>query len=191
MAKKSTLVIRDAAVLRALRTPLRQEILCAMDAADAVSVRDIAAALGRKPASLYYHVHDLARVGLVREAGTRPAGRRTEVLYEPAAQRIVIDRTVRTPAFLAALEDLERATLRTSERELFAARAGDPTGACSPGEPGTLLRLTARLSKSDAVAARARLGEFLSFLEERNDANAGEAYSFTGVLVGLRRPKRG
>ncbi len=124
----STLVIRDPAVLRALRTPLRQEVLAAVQQMRTASVKDVAAELGRKPASLYYHVHELARVGLIREAGARPAGRRVEALYEPAADRIVIDRSIRTPAFVDALADLERATLRTAERELRAALAGSPHG---------------------------------------------------------------
>ncbi len=71
--KKRTLVIRDAAVLRALRTPLRQEILSALDRPGGASVRELATTLGRKPASLYYHVHDLVRVGLV-EGGRYAAG---------------------------------------------------------------------------------------------------------------------
>jgi len=183
----STLVIRDPAVLRALRTPLRQEVLAAVQQMRTASVKDVAAELGRKPASLYYHVHDLVRVGLVRAAGTRPAGRRTETLYEPAADRIVIDRTIRTPAFVDALADLERATLRTAERELRAALAGSPTAAASPGEPSTLLRLSARLSRADAREVARRLRAVVQFLEEKDDPKGRDTYAFTAACVGVAR----
>jgi DNA-binding transcriptional ArsR family regulator len=184
-----TLHIRDAATVRALRTPARQEILGALERLGAASVKDVAGELGRTPASLYYHVHELRKAGLIREAGTRPAGRRTEAIYEPAAERIVIDRSVTSKGFVEALSDLHSSVMRAADREL--AEALEPARArkVPPGKSVALLRLSARLKPADARAARRKLQEVAEFLTRHDDPAADATFSFTGALVRLTPPE--
>jgi len=184
MTKKAqgTLVVRDPAVVRAMRTPLRQELLAALERLGTASVKEIAVETGRAPASLYYHVYELARAGLIREAGRRPAGRRPESVYELTAARIVIDRRERSAAFIEAVADLKRATLRTAERELLAALKR-PSGGAGPGAPALLLRLTARLTPGDARKADIMLRQLAAFLEKTGNPKGRDTYAFTGAFV--------
>lgn len=179
-----TLRIGDVAQLRALRTPLRQEVLATLSRLGSASVKEMATELGRAPASLYYHIHELAEAGLIREVDRRPAGRRTEAVYGPAAQRIIIDRNPRSKAFAEALAELHRATLRTAERELVSALGVRRSKKEPPDDEAiTLLRMTARLTPATARLARKKLKALARFLAEHDDAEQGETFAFTAALV--------
>ena len=188
--KKRTLVIRDPEKVRALRTPLRQQILEALVRLGRCSVKDLAVETGRAPGALYYHIHDLVDVGLINETGKRRAGKRLESIYEPVAERIVLDRAERSRPFVEALADLHRSTLRSAEREIL--RALDPgrTADVPPGESVSLLRVTARLRPRARAQAQTMLRELAKFIGENDDPSADETYSLTAALVRLASPSR-
>ena len=73
--------IRDPQQIRALESPVRQEVVDTLEALGTASVREIAAELGRPPDALYYHVRALLESGLLVPAGSRGDGRRREALY--------------------------------------------------------------------------------------------------------------
>ena len=183
--KKRTLVIRDPEMVRALRTPLRREILETLLRLRGCSVKELATEAGRAPGALYYHIHELLRVGLIRETGKRPAGKRLESVYEPVAERIVLDRTVRARPFIEALADLQRSTLRTAARELTAALEARGPKDAAPDDSGSLIRLTARLKPRAAARARGMLRELAQFLDANDDPKAADAYAMTAALVRL------
>lgn len=190
--RRKTLKVDTASQLRALRTPLRQEIVRAVIATGPCTVKELARELDRPPASLYYHLHELTRAGILRQCtneqrgagkrrapSDRAAGPRDEASYDVVAQRIVIDRTKRSEAFVDALVDLQRATLRSAERELVAAVREAPP----ERESAALLRLSARLSPEAARKAIAMLQEVARHLERENDPDATASFSFTAALV--------
>ncbi len=184
-SRKRSLVVRDAGQLRALRTPLRQEMVRTLARLEACTVRELADELGREPAALYYHVHALVDSGIVRETGKRETGTRPESVYSLVAERILIDRTEASEPFLSALADLQRAALRTAERELVAAlEARDPKG---PDGSPTLLRLASRLKPRQAARATKMLHELVEFLAANDDREAGDTYSLTAAFARLVR----
>jgi DNA-binding transcriptional ArsR family regulator len=185
--KRQTLTIRDPETVRALRTPLRREILEALIRLGRGSVRDLASEVGRAPAALYYHVHALERARLIRESGTRRGGARGESVYEPVAARIVLDRTVRSRPFLEAIADLQRSTLRAAERELTRAlERGDD----APSESVSLMRATARLRPAPAKKARRKLVDLVRFLAENDDPKAPGTFALTAALVRIEPRRR-
>jgi len=188
--KKRTLVIRDPKMVRALRTPLRREILEALIRLRSSSVKDLGAEIGRTPAALYYHVHELARVGLIRETEKRGGGKRRQSMYEPVAGRIVIDRTVRTGPFIGALADLQRSTLRTAERELARALESAQRAGVPRADAASLIRSTARLKLKAAKQAQKKLRDLAQFIAENDDPSAAGTYAVTAALVPLKRRSR-
>jgi hypothetical protein len=111
----------------ALTSPLRLEILGQFTGPAPLSVRDLAERMGRTPHSIYYHVHLLARVGLLREVGLRPGGAgRGEALYRPVQDTIRVDsaepgaedtiRRTMAAAFRMAQRDLDSALESASRR---------------------------------------------------------------------------
>src|SRR5262245_53730502 len=94
MARQRRFVPIDRpAQLQALASPVGQELLDGLDAAGPCAISDLAARLGRAPDSLYFHVRELVRVGLVVETERRQVGRHAFVVYDAADRPLRIDRT--------------------------------------------------------------------------------------------------
>ncbi len=176
--------IRAPRQIRALRTPLRQEIVHTMSLLGSASVKELASALGRSPASLYYHVHELEDAGLIRKKTTRRSGTKAETIFETAAERIRIDRTKRSKAFVEALGDLHKAALSQATREVTAAvSAGSGRG--SEDDSLMLVRLSARLSRRDAKKAQQMLNDLAAFMGDHDRPDSGETFSFTAAMAKL------
>lgn len=76
MARIRSALVEDADEIALLASPTRIEIVDTLEAlGDAVSVAELAAAVGRPADSLYYHLRQLADGGLIEEEAA-PDGRR-------------------------------------------------------------------------------------------------------------------
>lgn len=171
-------VIRSVRQLHALRTPTRQRILDALQESRRSSVKELAEKLRCKPESLYYHLSQLAEVGLAMEVGRRHTGKREEALYRAAAQEVVVDHENRSPEFLDALLDMYRSILRANARELERALVAErrETG---PRRNTGLIQQTVRMSRTKQEVLRAKLQDIRHFVAENEDPKASEAFSLT------------
>src|SRR3954463_6659873 len=68
------LPIADARQIRALASPIRQDILDAVTAIGPCSVAQLAVALGKPADGLYYHIRRLLDVGLLMEVAADGGG---------------------------------------------------------------------------------------------------------------------
>lgn len=116
-------VIRDPAQIRALRSPLRQEILDKAQALGVCSIADLARELGRPADGLYYHLRALLAAGLLEPAGERGEGRRREALYRTAAPQdgLALAYEPGDPENAAAVTSTVAGMLRLTERSFAAA----------------------------------------------------------------------
>ena len=178
-----TLRISDPRQLRAIRTPFRQELLESVARLGPSSVKELAGALNRSPASLYYHLHALEKAGLVASKKWGAGEGRTDTTYEAVADRIMVDRTVRSPAFARALVDLHRAALNQADREIEDALGKERIEGTKEGDAVMLLRLTSCLSSTDAREARRRLRDLARFLSDHAEEGGDETLSLTAALV--------
>lgn len=71
-----SMTLQRADQVRALASPTRHAVYQAVQHQGEASVRDIAAQLGRHPASLYKHIDILEESGIIWEVGTRATGKR-------------------------------------------------------------------------------------------------------------------
>src|SRR5262245_20880276 len=109
----------------ALTSPLRLEILGQFTEPTPLSVRDLAQRLARTPHSIYYHVHLMARVGLLREvAQRREGGGRSEALYQLVRSRVALDAS--DPGAGLAIRRTMGAAFRMAERDLESALESAP-----------------------------------------------------------------
>ncbi|MEZ5954685.1 MAG: helix-turn-helix domain-containing protein [Hyphomonas sp.] len=83
--------------LEVLASTVRSDIIDHLVGRGPMSIKQLAASLGRQPSSIYYHMEMLQKVGLIVEAGTQVSNRRTEVLYQTPAPRIRMKKAIRNP----------------------------------------------------------------------------------------------
>ena len=104
--------------LAALESTVRQDILDVVAATGAVSIADVAEQLGRAPASLYFHIDKLVRVGLLLRAGERRVYRRLEALYATPARLMRLAVKPLTRERRRALRRIVLASVRATMRDL-------------------------------------------------------------------------
>jgi DNA-binding MarR family transcriptional regulator len=159
-------IVRPGAMLRALASPVRVEVLEQLRASGPTSIADLARQLGRTPHSLYYHVHALERAGFLRRRATRRTARRDEAVYERIADAIALAYAPSSEAGTAAIERAGRAVLRRTER-VFARAVLEGLVECPAGEsdafvtsrkawltPGGIGEVRRLLRRLDSVLAR-------------------------------------
>jgi DNA-binding transcriptional ArsR family regulator len=176
------IVIEKPGQFRAMNSDVRQQVLSTMRLLEPCSVGEVAARLGRQPETLYYHVDILVDAGLVRAAGSRPAGRRKETLYEVACDRLQYHPTRRTPAFLRDLRRGYSTTLRTTERRLLEAVGADGEVREGRGKNMRVQSYPVRLDADDLEELNARLDAVRQFLLERAGADEGDPHQVLLVM---------
>jgi Helix-turn-helix domain len=171
----------------ALTSPLRLEILGQFTEPTPLSVRDLAQRMGRTPHSIYYHVHLMARVGLLREVGRRrEGGGRSEAWYRPARAAVRIDSA--EPGAGSAIQRTMAAAFRMAERDLESAL--EPAGRRPPADQrlpaGRLhFRATPRVLKEVRRHLQAAM-EVVQREARRGSSQAAPLYSLTLALLPLR-----
>lgn len=85
MARAAVIRIADPAAWRTILSPVRREIVEAMQELGPCAIAEVAAACGRPADGLYRHVKVLVKAGFLVDAGTRKGRRNTERLFDAAA----------------------------------------------------------------------------------------------------------
>jgi len=176
--------------LDALASPLRLEIYGHFSPSEPLSVRELARRLGRSASSLYYHVHRLVEVELVREAGERPRGPRTETLYAAAAPGVRLEPDGSPEGRDAILRTLA-AGFRMAERDLEAALEARDEDGGADAQPPFATRLHVRMTPEQLEEVRGHLRAALDLLlrladEPPHGPEAGSHYSLTLAFLPLR-----
>lgn len=174
--------IRGPEQLRALRSPVRQEIVDTVQSLGACSAAEIARELGRPADGLYYHLRALLRVGLLEEAGTRLSQGRSEALYSTRSpespMRLHYD--PEDPENVQAVLEVVASMLRMTERDF--ASAFKP-GVISEGPERSLwaARTKGWLSDADLREVNRLLGEIKAIFEKAKEPGRERLHAFTFV----------
>ncbi len=158
--------------MRALISPVRQNIVDALESAGPRSVAELAALLGQAPDALYFHLRHLLRAGLVVEADRRKNGRHVAAIYDLALRPMRLDyakparpadvSAVIASALRLATRDFKRAIGRDDvpvqgpERELWGARFKGWVTAAQLAEINVLLHRVSDVIRSGAPGPRTR-----------------------------------
>jgi DNA-binding transcriptional ArsR family regulator len=165
MSPSAPSTIRSAAQIRALASPVRQEILDAIEAAGPSTVADLAAALARRPDALYFHAKALEKSGLLRRAGIRGEGRTRAAVFDVPARPMRIDYT--TPRGRAArLGPVLDALLRLARRDTRRALNSPDAVAQGPARDLWVARFRGRVTPAELARINALLEECSTILRE-------------------------
>ena len=185
-------LIEGVPQLRGLRSPLRQEIVDALQAEGPCSIAELAGRLERSPDSLYYHVRALLRLGLLTERnGLRAApGLVVDVPVRPMRIRYRLGDRAQS----LALGDLVGAMLRLAGRDFRAGQASPRAVSEGPRRNLWASRCKARLAPAQLAELTRLLGRVNRLLTPRAGATAGEdseLVALTFVLTPVAAGRRG
>jgi predicted ArsR family transcriptional regulator len=141
-------VLRTEEQRRAVTSPVRIELIGLFAERTPLSVAQMAERMGRPPSAIHYHVRVLVRAGLLDKVGERPAGRRTEALYLPVADRFALDETGGGDSVKQTMKSLS-AAFRMAERDVEAALAEGTARGSGPYRNLYGGRMHFRISKKD------------------------------------------
>lgn len=159
--------IRDPAVIEALISPVRQNLVDRIEALGPCSVRELAESLRVAPDSLYYHVNLLVEAGVLVVKGARETTRRDEMIYDVKKRNWHIRYEPGQPDNARAVRRLTASMLRQAERD-FEAGLEDPAAVVTgPGRNLWTLRLEASLEPGEMELINAHLQEILGVLRKR------------------------
>lgn len=181
MAKNYTIFwITDPAQIRALESPMRQEIVDAISAIGPCSINELGASLGRAADSLYFHVRKLVKVRLVHEVDSRKEGRHEAAIYAMTGRTA---RIVYSSAMKKSISKVVSGALRLSLREFNLGMTQK-----NPSFSGPYRSLWGGRTKGwltmDDLAEVNRLLEQLSQIMSRNEpGHDRQVYSLGWVLA--------
>src|SRR5947207_2203654 len=188
-------LITSLAQIRALASPVRQEIVDALAAMGPLSVATLAHSLGRAPNAIYFHIRKLERLGLlVRLAGAAGRGR-PSVSYDVPGRPMTLAYQPDQPTTRQPMGKLVRAMLSTATR-IFV-RAYSPDVAVVAGAERNLWASRSRcwLSPRELTEVNRHLRALVVLLNQTSGAPAGDRQlmELTFVLApvtGARRTPR-
>ena len=174
--------------VRVLESTVCQEIVDLIEAAGPCSVREMARFMGRRPDSLYYHVHKLQDVGLLFDRGKRGSGRRAESVYDIPGRPLRLAYDPADPENVEAVGRVVASMLRSAQRDF---RAGfRPEVAVVEGEKRNLwaARMKSWLSEAELAELNRLLGLILELFHRADDqAGNGPSTVPNSGSPGMRR----
>ncbi|MDX2148271.1 MAG: helix-turn-helix domain-containing protein [Planctomycetota bacterium] len=193
--------ICKASQVRALASPVRQEIVDALESAGPRTMAELAGLLGRRADALYFHVRHLLAVGLVVEREPRVDGRHVASVYDVAWRPMRL--SYRPPARAKDIRAVVSGATRLALRDFGEALASVPHLEQEPdrGRPDNLWGARAKgwLTKEQLAELNGLLERALQMLRDSPPREDAACVSVCFVLAPARqagpstatRPRRG
>jgi DNA-binding transcriptional ArsR family regulator len=176
--------------IEALASPVRQEIVDALQLSGPSAIVQLAAHLERAPDSLYYHVRQLEQVGLVVRQGSRRSGRRDEALYDVPGHRMHVDTEPRTAREVTGILDLVGSALRIAQRDLRAAFAAGIARYQGRRRNTWGGRFKGWLTRAELDELKGHLAAIHELLVRGERDRGGDLHAFTWVVTPVPPSKR-
>ncbi|MFT4709461.1 MAG: DNA-binding transcriptional ArsR family regulator [Planctomycetota bacterium] len=158
------------ALLKALASPARIEVVEVMQISGPATVAEISTQLGRAADSLYHHLRQLEKAGIVERQGKRQSGGRSGAVYALCEREVSADSSHESPVEeRAAMADLGAAILRLTERDMRTALTDDwETESSFAGlhDFPLVQRTKGWLNPAQAAVALAKIQDVLGYMRE-------------------------
>lgn len=189
--RRKSYLIETAEQRAAVSSPIRLEILGQFTSPGGMSIAEVAERMGRPATTLYYHFRILEKVGVLIRTGSRPGTKKSEVLYEPVANRFEYAVEQNSQSAVGAAVKAVSLAFRMAERDLesvLTSGTARPSGKYRNTIAG---RLHCRTTRSTLAEINQHLQAIQKILERECrrttvPADADEYLSFTFALLPLR-----
>ena len=167
-------VITDLAQIRALASPVRQEVVDAVTAVGPVSIAALARSLGRTPNALYFHIQKLERLGLLVRCDGAAARGRPSTFYDVPGRPMMLTYQPGQSRTRAPMGKLVRSMLSSAGRSFV--RAYRPDVAVVDGADRNLWasRSKRMLSPRELREVNRHLRALVGLLNHPNPASPGK-----------------
>ena len=191
MPRPARLQIKSPAAWRAILSPVRREIVEAMQELGPCPIADVAAASGRPADALYRHVSILVKAGFLVDSGTRKGKRNPERLYDAAANDFRAPNVRRAGAadeqqmIAATAEAFAKATARSMRASASAGRL-----ACDAASRNfAVTHYLTWLTTSRFEEVRSLLLRINEIVEAGRREQVGELYESLAILTPVTRAR--
>jgi hypothetical protein len=191
MPRPALLQIKSPAAWRVILSPVRREIVEAMQELGPCPIAEVAAASGRPADALYRHVALLVKAGFLVDAGTRKGKRNPERLYDAAANDFRAPNVRRAGAadeqqmIAATAEAFAKATARSMRASASAGRL-----ACDAASRNfAVTHYLTWLTTSRFEEVRSLLLRINEIVEAGRREQVGELYESLAILTPVTRAR--
>lgn len=150
--------------LRCMASAVRQDMVDHLAAHGVMSIKELAASIGRKPSSIYHHLKLLLEVGLVGEAGARTVNRRREKLYATPSRRMRLNRALEDPGNDREMRAFVNALCRQTARDFSRGLDDESARRQGPGRDLRFFRLVNRPAPGSLREINRKLDEIAEIL---------------------------
>ena len=191
MPRPARLQIKSPAAWRVILSPVRREIVEAMQELGPCPIAEVAAASGRPADALYRHVALLVKAGFLVDAGTRKGKRNPERLYDAAADDFRAPNVRRAGAaderqmIAATAEALAKATARSMRASATAGRLECDAAARN----FAVVHYLTWLTPSRFEEVRSLLLRINEVIEAGRREQVGELYESLAILTPVTRAR--
>lgn len=170
--------------LRCLVSATRMDIVDHLAGRGALSIKELATAIGKQPSALYHHLEKLLDVGLVREAGTRIVNRRQEKLYATLSRRMRLVHALESGEHDEVMTKVVGALSRQADRDFMRGLANPVAKAGGEGRNLGFFRLVTKPSPEKLASINEKLLEIAELMwEEDDEESQGDAMVLTWVMA--------
>jgi hypothetical protein len=190
MTRRAIHVVKSSSHWTLMMAPVRFEMLEAMRSLAPCSVREMALAIDRPADTLYPHLRQLLRIGVVLDAGERQGRTRTERVYDLAADDFRPDFGRTNPASTSKAIDRSMQTMAgiVAKTSRAASRAGLLTyGADVQNVIGKIEM--SWLTTAEFIVVRNRLRAIKQFLDRRKTRREGALHLAAFFLLPVARTR--
>ena len=180
--KPASGIVEDAKRIAVLSTPIRIELVTAIQALGGVAtVAELAAQLGRSADGLYYHLRTLARGGLLEE--TVEADARRYRLVTPPGERMRLRYKPGATANAKAVARVAASMSRLAQRDFTRALANPGTVAEGPARELWVARLRGWADADDLLEVNRLLQQLADVLLNTRPKPGGKLIAFHWILA--------
>ena len=183
----TTHLIRTPRAARALASPVRQEIVDALEHVGASTVAELAAHLERAADGLYFHVRALERVGVVERVGERGEGRARAAVFDVPGRPMRLDYAGAPAKRVARLGPALDCLLRLARRDVRRALAHPRTGLDGECRELAVIRVRGRVSRDELCRINALLEEVTEVVRGSCGGADGVPIALAVALAPIRR----
>lgn len=174
--------------LRALASPVKQEIVDVLASAGPCTIARLGELLGRPADGLYFHVRRLLATGLVVETAVRARGEGTASVLALPSRAVELDYA--RPASRAPIQKVVRAALRASERDFARACASGDVRTAGPARELWAGRQRGWLTPAQLREANRLLDELHALFRDGRPRKGARSMSFGFAFAPCTPSKR-